>query len=186
MCMCGWLTAIQQKLTEHCKATMCVCSVTSDSLWLHGLWPTRLLCSWDSSGKNTGVGCHFLLQRTSPMLGSNLCLLSLLHEQVDSLPLHHLKPTKLQFKERRGKQPMVTISVGKSRNRADLLRAVSSAGRRLKVCDRNSSRPSYGVTQHEISHGNLSACRTAPSLLGTHQTSSYSQTSLPTGIRLIF
>ena len=24
--------------------------------------PTRFLCSWDSPGKNTGVGCHFLLQ----------------------------------------------------------------------------------------------------------------------------
>ena len=24
--------------------------------------PTRLLCPWDSPGKNTGVGCHFLLQ----------------------------------------------------------------------------------------------------------------------------
>ena len=24
--------------------------------------PTRLLCPWDSLGKNTGVGCHFLLQ----------------------------------------------------------------------------------------------------------------------------
>ena len=27
-----------------------------------GPWPTRILCPWDSSGKNTGVGCHFLLQ----------------------------------------------------------------------------------------------------------------------------
>ena len=26
--------------------------------------PTRLLCPWDSPGKNTGVGCHFLLQCT--------------------------------------------------------------------------------------------------------------------------
>ena len=26
-----------------------------------GLEPTRLLCPWDSPGKNTGVGCHFLL-----------------------------------------------------------------------------------------------------------------------------
>ena len=26
--------------------------------------PTRLLCPWDSPGKNTGVGCHFLLQST--------------------------------------------------------------------------------------------------------------------------
>ena len=42
-----------------------VCSVTSvmsDSLQPHGPWPTRLLCPWDSPGKNTGVGCHFLLQ----------------------------------------------------------------------------------------------------------------------------
>ena len=28
----------------------------------HGRQPTRLLCPWDSPGKNTGVGCHFLLQ----------------------------------------------------------------------------------------------------------------------------
>ena len=25
--------------------------------------PTRLLCPWDSPGKNTGVGCHALFQR---------------------------------------------------------------------------------------------------------------------------
>ena len=28
----------------------------------HRQKPTRLLCPWDSPGKNTGVGCHFLLQ----------------------------------------------------------------------------------------------------------------------------
>ena len=28
----------------------------------HRRKPTRLLCPWDSPGKNTGVGCHFLLQ----------------------------------------------------------------------------------------------------------------------------
>ena len=32
-----------------------------DSLQLRGLQPTRLLCPWDSPGKDTGVGCHFLL-----------------------------------------------------------------------------------------------------------------------------
>ena len=36
-------------------------SVLSDSLRPHGLYPTRLLCPWDSPGKNTGVGCYFLL-----------------------------------------------------------------------------------------------------------------------------
>ena len=33
----------------------------SNSLRPHGLQPTRLLCPWDSPGKNTGVGCHFPL-----------------------------------------------------------------------------------------------------------------------------
>ena len=32
------------------------------TLAIHGLYPTRLLCSWHFPGKKTGVGCHFLLQ----------------------------------------------------------------------------------------------------------------------------
>ena len=34
----------------------------SDSVKPHGRQPTRLPRPWDSPGKNTGVGCHFLLQ----------------------------------------------------------------------------------------------------------------------------
>ena len=34
----------------------------SDSVRPHRWQPTRLPCPWDSTGKNTGVGCHFLLQ----------------------------------------------------------------------------------------------------------------------------
>ena len=49
--------------------------------------PPRLLCPWDSLGKNTGVGCHFLLQGIFHTQGLNLCFLCLLHSQVDSLPL---------------------------------------------------------------------------------------------------
>ena len=33
----------------------------SDSVRHHRQKPTRLLCPWDSPSKNTGVGCHFLL-----------------------------------------------------------------------------------------------------------------------------
>ena len=33
--------------------------------------PARLLCPWDSPGKNTGVGCHVLLQGIFPTQGSN-------------------------------------------------------------------------------------------------------------------
>ena len=40
----------------------------------------------DSPGKNTGVGCHALLQGIVPTQGSNPHLLCLLHQQADSLP----------------------------------------------------------------------------------------------------
>ena len=39
-----------------------VASVVSDSVRPHRRQPTRFPRSWDSPGKNTGVGCHFLLQ----------------------------------------------------------------------------------------------------------------------------
>ena len=51
------------------RATIHACSATSvlsDSLQPHGLQPTRLLCPWDSLGKNTGVGCHAPLQGIFP------------------------------------------------------------------------------------------------------------------------
>ena len=46
------------------RARVCVShSVISNSLWPYRLWTiARLLCPWSSPGKNTGVGCHFLLQ----------------------------------------------------------------------------------------------------------------------------
>ena len=43
----------------------------SDSLWPHGLQPTRLLHPWDFPGKSAGVDCHFLLQGIFPIQGSN-------------------------------------------------------------------------------------------------------------------
>ena len=46
-------------------------SVMSDSFPPHRLWPARLLCPWDSPGRNTGVGCHALLQGIFPTQGSN-------------------------------------------------------------------------------------------------------------------
>ena len=41
--------------------TFCLVAKSCSTLWPHGLKPTRLLCPWDFPGKNTGVGCHFLL-----------------------------------------------------------------------------------------------------------------------------
>ena len=69
-----------------------VCTrVMSDSLQPYGLKPTRLLCPWDSLGKNTGVGCHALLQGIFPTQGSNTHLSCLQHWQAGSLPLVPLK-----------------------------------------------------------------------------------------------
>ena len=54
-------TFVNTLLTGTISSYVQACSVMPDSLQLPGLQPTRLLCSWDSLGKNNGVGCHFLL-----------------------------------------------------------------------------------------------------------------------------
>ena len=59
------------------------CSLPGTSI--HGIFQARVL------GKNTGVGCHFLLQGIFPTQGSNPQLLHFLHWQVGSLPLSHLQ-----------------------------------------------------------------------------------------------
>ena len=61
-------------------------------LWPHRLKSIRLLCPWDSPGKNTGVGFHFLLQGIFLTQESNP---NLLHRQADSLPLSQQIPQKV-------------------------------------------------------------------------------------------
>ena len=55
-------------LVYHWSVLSCHCcqvtSVMSDSVRPHRQQPTRLPRPWDSPGKNTGVGCHCLLQCT--------------------------------------------------------------------------------------------------------------------------
>ena len=52
------------RLRGCCCCCCCskVASVVSDSVRPHRRQPTRLRHPWDFPGKNTGVGCHFLLQ----------------------------------------------------------------------------------------------------------------------------
>ena len=59
----------------------------SDSLRPHGLHNARLLCPCYFPGKNTGVGCHTLLQWIFLTQDSSAHLLYLLHWQAGSLPL---------------------------------------------------------------------------------------------------
>ena len=61
----SWNDEITEMGEESSGCCCCCCqvaSVVSDSVWPHRRQPTRLPRPWDSPGKNTGVGCHFLLQ----------------------------------------------------------------------------------------------------------------------------
>ena len=58
----------------------------SDSVRPHRRQPTRLPYPWDSPGKNTGVGCHFVLQCMKVKSES---------EVAQSCPTHRLQPTRL-------------------------------------------------------------------------------------------
>ena len=57
VCVCACVCACM----HACTCTHASHSVVSDSLPPHGLQPAKLLCLWNSPGKNTGVGCQSLL-----------------------------------------------------------------------------------------------------------------------------
>ena len=58
----------ESDMTERLSTAHSTCATCSLVLyvWLHGLYPARLLCPWGSPGKNTGVGCRGLLQGIFP------------------------------------------------------------------------------------------------------------------------
>jgi len=83
-------STLRQDRPDYTAIMWCWCSVASfmsNSLKSHGPWPARLLCPWNSPGKNAGFGCHDLFQGIFLTQGSNSCLLHLLNWKVGSLPL---------------------------------------------------------------------------------------------------
>ena len=56
------------------SALTCMCAQLLSDAWVSVMdcSPSGLLCSWDFPGKNTGVGCHFLLQGIFPTQWLNL------------------------------------------------------------------------------------------------------------------
>ena len=80
----GLLYSLTAYMCVRACACMLSCSFVSDALGHNGLQPTWFLCPWNFPGKNTEVGCHFLLQGNFLTQGLNLYLL---HWQADSLPL---------------------------------------------------------------------------------------------------
>ena len=73
---------------------MCVLSCFSHVQLLSTLWTVaRLLCPWESPGKNTGVDCHALLQGDLPNPGNPTAPVSPAL-QVDSFPMEPLGKPK--------------------------------------------------------------------------------------------
>ena len=69
--------------------------IGSDSLYLHGLQPTRLFCPWDISGEEYWNGLPFPRLGDLPDPGIKPVSSGVLDQQVDSLPLSHLgRPTR--------------------------------------------------------------------------------------------
>ena len=77
----NWIQRISYK-TNSCYVS-CLGTQPCQSLQLYGYYPARFFCLWDISGKNAGVGGHFLLQQIFLTQVSNLFLLCLLHWQTD-------------------------------------------------------------------------------------------------------
>ena len=97
LCVCVRVCTCVHVRARVC-ACVCVCvscSVMSDSLQPHGLWPTRLLCPWNSQGKNPKMGFHSLLQGLFSTQGSNLGLLHC--RQILYHLSHQGSPTFINF-----------------------------------------------------------------------------------------
>ena len=77
-----WLTQpLSSEYRCGCAKSSQLCPAVCDPIYCSPL------CPWDSPGKNTGVGCHVLLQGIFPTQGWNQRLLTFnLHWQVGSLP----------------------------------------------------------------------------------------------------
>ena len=84
------LTVLLQEHTACFFEHRHTCSVTQSCLTLCNPTdssPPGSSYPWNFPGKNTGMGCHFLLQGIFPSQESNPYLLRLLYRQADSLPL---------------------------------------------------------------------------------------------------
>ena len=113
-------TIMTYHLTPICY---CCCLIAKSCLTLslpNGLQPVRILCRWDFPGKNTGMGCHFLLQ------GSNS---HLLHQSIGGqVGLYHWATretlTPIRMTTERRKKKKTEKKSQKDIEKSELLRTV--------------------------------------------------------------
>ena len=85
----------------------------SDSVQPHRRQPTRLRLPWDSPGKNTGVGCHFLLQNVrletikvlEENIGKTLYLCDINHSRI----LYDPPPRVMEIKAKVNKRDLIKL-----------------------------------------------------------------------------
>ena len=73
-----WVSFLSFWLLHACIPSWFSCI---SSLSQHGLYPERLLCPWDSPGKNIGMGCHALLQGNFQTQGTCVSYVSYIDRQ---------------------------------------------------------------------------------------------------------
>ena len=71
--VCGLPVTEGSWLSSETQSGSVSCSVVSNSLRPQVLYPARFFCSWNSPGKNTGVGSQSLLQGIFLTQGKNPC-----------------------------------------------------------------------------------------------------------------
>ena len=136
-------------------------SVMSDSLRPHGLQPTRLLCPWDFLGKDTGVGCHFILQGIFPTQGWNPGLLhcrQILYRLrykgspsiLEGAPLSATAPLRKAFNKTNRRELTVLLILGWMTLPHALLSFTSfceSCGEHCWLCSPKPCSPSFIITE---------------------------------------
>ena len=102
-CVCVCFT--KRLLLNNTVRTTCVCMLGRFSCVRLFATPWteahRLLCPWDSPGKNTRVDCHFFLQEIFLTQGSKLCHLRLLHCRQILYHLNKGSPVRTTVKWKR-------------------------------------------------------------------------------------
>ena len=97
-------------------------SVVSESLWPHGLQPTRLLHPWDFPGKSSGVGCHCLLQecsdyRTIALIShASKVMHNILRARLQQYMNRELPDVPAGFRKDRGTRDQIANIDGSSKN----------------------------------------------------------------------
>ena len=84
---------LTKKITHTLTIGVCK-SLSHVQLYTTPWTDSRLLCHWGFPGKNTGMGCHFLLQGIFPTQRLNPGLLAL---QAESLPSKQPKSSHQKF-----------------------------------------------------------------------------------------